>query len=192
VWNFEQRRATVNEPLGQMCFSVGFTPDGSELWIGTGRVLVSDAFWEGGAIERRSMSTGRVLPPLSGHRDIVVSIDFSPDGRTAATSSLDRTIAFWDISTGKKSRSSTSHSLWVFSVGFSSNGQTLASGSADSTVKLWHVPTGEELFSIPMPHTPVAVAFSPDGNSLVAGLADERIFAWHAAADRQSWPAQVR
>jgi WD40 repeat protein len=37
-------------------------------------------------------------PPLTGHTDTVIGLAFSPDRRTlAATSSYDKTIHFWQI-----------------------------------------------------------------------------------------------
>jgi WD40 repeat protein len=36
------------------------------------------------------------------HTNTVVGIAFSPDGKTLVTSSRDKTIAFWDVATGKR------------------------------------------------------------------------------------------
>jgi WD40 repeat protein len=42
-------------------------------------------------------ATGAELAALRGHRDVVMSIEFSPDGRRLATSSSDGTILVWDV-----------------------------------------------------------------------------------------------
>jgi WD40 repeat protein len=43
----------------------------------------------------------RVVGPLSGHKDDVEEIDFSPDGKYMFTSSEDKTIKIWDLSAKK-------------------------------------------------------------------------------------------
>ena len=42
-----------------------------------------------------------VLGPLEGHTNRVWSVAFTPDGRTLASGSEDRTICIWDAKTGK-------------------------------------------------------------------------------------------
>ena len=73
---------------------------------------------------------------LEGHSDPVLSLVFSPDGRTLASGSSDSTIRLWDAKTGELLRTLAGHSRSVFSVAFSPNGQTLASGSYQ-TIRLW-------------------------------------------------------
>ncbi|WP_414518592.1 ribosome assembly protein 4, partial [Nostoc sp. PCC 9305] len=72
---------------------------------------------------------------LEGHSSRVNSIGFSPDGKTLASGSDDKTIKLWDVSTGKAIKTLTGHSSSVLSVAFSPDGKTLASGSDDKTIK---------------------------------------------------------
>ncbi|MEH2151563.1 nSTAND1 domain-containing NTPase, partial [Nostoc sp.] len=82
---------------------------------------------------------------LEGHSREVNSVGFSPDGKTLASGSEDKTIKLWDVSTGKAIKTLTGHSSRVYSVGFSPDGKTLASGSEDKTIKLWDVSTGKAI-----------------------------------------------
>lgn len=41
--------------------------------------------------------TGQLTAKLSGHRDVVRSIGFSPDGTTLASGSSDKSILLWDV-----------------------------------------------------------------------------------------------
>ncbi|MBC1242316.1 PD40 domain-containing protein, partial [Nostoc sp. 2RC] len=73
----------------------------------------------------------------TGHSSRVNSVVFSPDGKTLASASDDKTIKLWDVSTSKAIKTLTGHSSRVNSVVFSPDGKTLASASDDNTIKLW-------------------------------------------------------
>src|SRR5262249_39608575 len=47
---------------------------------------------------------------LKGHRGMVESAVFSPDGRLALSGSQDRTVCIWDVETGKLVRTLVGHS----------------------------------------------------------------------------------
>jgi eukaryotic-like serine/threonine-protein kinase len=193
VWDCSKRRVVIDAVNGRQCFSVCFTPNGEQLWVGASRILVANRYWtDSGMIDRWSMLTGQKIAPLRGHRDIVMSIASSPVGHTMATGSLDRTIRIWNADTGRCMHTLTGHAHWVFGVAFSADGQTLASACGDATLKLWHLATGEELLTFNRSFGVVSVAFSPGGESLVGGHADESLGIWHASGNCQSWPQELQ
>jgi hypothetical protein len=82
---------------------------------------------------------------LQGHTGSVVSVAWSPDGKTLASGSGDKTIKLWEAATGKLLTTLEGHTGTVVSVAWSPDGKTLASGSVDQKVKLWEAPSISEI-----------------------------------------------
>ncbi|WP_427162719.1 trypsin-like peptidase domain-containing protein [Aliinostoc sp. HNIBRCY26] len=112
----------------------------------------------------------------------VISVAFSPDGRTLASGSWDKTIKIWNIATGQEIRTLNGHSQGVYSVAFSPDGRTLASGSWDKTIKIWNIATGQLIRTL-NGHSDLveSVAISPDGRTLASGSQDKTIKIWNIA-----------
>jgi Tol biopolymer transport system component len=116
---------------------------------------------------------------LTGHKDAILDIAWSPDNKILATSGYDRLIKLWDALTGKEIRSLRDHSDAVYGLAFSPDGKYLASGAADRAVKVWEVATGIRLFSLGEATDWVyAVAWSPDGRHIAAAGVDRSIRVW--------------
>ncbi|MBL1179279.1 WD40 repeat domain-containing protein, partial [Pantanalinema sp. GBBB05] len=87
------------------------------------------------------VGSGRLIRTLTGHSSYVNSVEFSPDSKTLASSSGDKTVKLWEVDSGKLIRTLTGHSSAIYSVGFSPDGKTLASSSEDKTTMLWRLDT---------------------------------------------------
>ena len=69
---------------------------------------------------------------------------FSPDGKTLASVSWDKTVILWDVASRKAiGEPLKGHTAKVWSVAFSRDGKTLASASWDQSVILWDVDANE-------------------------------------------------
>ena len=111
---------------------------------------VSWRLWEpAGSLDRIirlwDTQTGYFLERYEGHSDSVYSVAFSPDGKSLASGSLDKTLKIWDLSECRsRSRCKSvlsGHSDFVLSVAYSGDGNCLVSGSKDRSVVFWDTRT---------------------------------------------------
>ncbi|MBD1935642.1 MULTISPECIES: CHAT domain-containing protein [Cyanophyceae] len=114
----------------------------------------------------------RILKGYSGG-----NISFSPDGKTIASASDDKTVKLWSVE-GTELHTFKGHSSKVTSVSFSPDGKTIASASEDKTVKLWSI-EGAELHTFKGHSSKVtSVSFSPDGKTIASASSDGSVKLW--------------
>ena len=118
---------------------------------------------------------------LSGHRNNVNLVSWSPDGKYIVSGSKDNTIKIWDASTGTHVRTLEGHTSWVYSVAWSPDSKYIASSSWDKTIKVWNISSGT-CMQILTGHTSCvnSVSWSPDGKHIASGSDDGTIKVWNA------------
>lgn len=114
---------------------------------------------------------------LEGHNATVYSVDFSPDGKTIASASVDRTIKLW--SQNGQLLKTIDVGADVYSVSFSPDGRLLASGNQNNTIKIWSL-DGQLLRTLSGHSNSVhSVSFSPDGRLLASASKDNTVKLWN-------------
>ncbi|GGA09797.1 caspase family protein [Okeania sp. KiyG1] len=119
------------------------------------------------------------------HRGMVNAVAFSPDGKTIATASNDKTARLWDADTQKES-ATLNHGERVNAVTFSPDGKIIATASRDKTARLWNADTGEKLATLNHRQYEVnAVAFNPDGKTIATASNDKTARLWDAKTGQE-------
>jgi len=159
--------------------SLDYSPDGKQ--------IVSSAGPNAGvkctnALKVWSVETGKTLMTIEGDHQAgenrpILSVSFSPDGKTIASGGFDGILTLWDAKTGKELRKIKGPFVNILDLEFSPDGKRLACGSANSAV--WDVDSGKQLTRlIGYPKPVSSLAFSPDGKRLITGSWDRTVRIW--------------
>ncbi len=120
---------------------IAFSPDGKIIAAGNGRPKNENNKYPDKTIQLWEAKTGKEITTFPGHSEEVLTITFSPDGKTLASGCKDKTVRLWDIHTAQTIATFDGHFRGVNAVVFSPDGKTLASSnSGNGTILLWNVP----------------------------------------------------
>eukprot|EP00274_Cyanoptyche_gloeocystis_P000148 CAMPEP_0196659230 /NCGR_PEP_ID=MMETSP1086-20130531/33824_1 /TAXON_ID=77921 /ORGANISM="Cyanoptyche gloeocystis , Strain SAG4.97" /LENGTH=343 /DNA_ID=CAMNT_0041993111 /DNA_START=52 /DNA_END=1079 /DNA_ORIENTATION=+ len=170
-------------------FILGFT-FAKSLHPGTTSIVVHSFSHEESAHRRTSkimssMLTDKVsIEPTQKwevHSKRVTGIAVSPDGKTVATCSWDKTAKVWQLDDTNLFQQAVlnGHIGFVENCAFSPDGSLLATASRDSTVKVWKTSDWSLVTSLDG-HTQwtFGCAFSPDGSLVASGSYDGLVKVW--------------
>jgi WD40 repeat protein len=81
-----------------------------------------------------------LLATLEGHSDEITDVALSSDGKTLASSSKDKTVKLWSLSTNQLLLSLDTGDSPVITLAYSGDNQILLGGDTNGRVKLWRAP----------------------------------------------------
>ena len=166
---------------GEAATSLAFSPDGE---------VLASAGWKSKSVKLWNSQTGEPLRSLSPTRGGILSVGFTPDGRTLLGGGIvgpsgpdgqqpAGTITVWDVGQGRILNTPEGQTQHVWTLAIAPNGKTVASGGWGpirkfgneqrivSEVRLWDIATGRLIWTFEGKIGQVAsLAFAPDGKTL--------------------------
>jgi eukaryotic-like serine/threonine-protein kinase len=173
----------------QNVMGMEFSPDGRRLATVSGAALaVPLVANKPGELLIWDVQNGTRIRAVHGHDGPLTSVAYSPDGKTLATSSWDRTVKLWDAETGARLSTLTGHHDWVCHVAFDPAGSRLATAGADGAIHLWSIATGRSLLTF-RGHTQkvTCVTFDPQGRRLASASSDQTVKLWDSTVNREAY-----
>lgn len=176
IWDVASgKELQVIATSGEYVFAAAFSPDGRYLALGGNGQPAFVGIWDA--------DKGSLVRPLPGHRDAVLSVCFSRDGKRLLTTSYDNTARLWNVETGECLRVLRGHEWWVWSASFSPDEQRIVTASQDGSIMVWSAANGKVMVPPFLGHNgPVyTAAFSSDGKLIGSGGYDKQVLLWDPA-----------
>jgi len=141
--SFEEIDLDSGKPTARWKDDAGFPAESMAISADSSRVLAGRSSLVGNGVrdvvEVWDVASAKQLATLDGHKDRVIAVAFSRDGRYALSGSRDHTVRLWDLAGQKELACFKGHTGSVTSVAFSPDGTRAVSGSEDHTIRLWNL-----------------------------------------------------
>ncbi|KIK37919.1 hypothetical protein CY34DRAFT_91863 [Suillus luteus UH-Slu-Lm8-n1] len=130
VWNTKMGKELLK--IEQRAWRVAFTPDGLRLVSGDQQdIRISDA------------TTGDIIKQFDAHTNNFLSLVIAPNGTKFATTSYDKTMRFFDLTTFEPIGEPLEHPYSVHGLAFSEDSLLIATGCDDKLIRTWTVPLSD-------------------------------------------------
>lgn len=128
------------------------------------------------------------IKEIKGHRDIITELGWSPDGRTIASCSRDRTVAVYELESGEQLDSiGDQEATGLSALGWLPTGKSLITGSYNGTIRYWN---REALKPKVLIHGKsgdgCVLSISPDGRRLASSANDVFFRLWNLKEGKKS------
>ena len=131
-------KTSGEESISERVSAVRFSPDGKMLATGSGE------FSRSGDVHLWEVGSGKLSAVWRDkHRDSVLALDFSSNGKWIGSGSADRLAKVTEIATGRQVYALEAHTHHVLSVSFRADDKALATSGGDGVVNVWDMESGE-------------------------------------------------
>jgi WD40 repeat protein len=175
LWDVDSGKQLGNfEGVKEDVRCMALSPDGKTLAVGH--------FREGatGTVRLWDVESRREIREFPGHRLEVSAVAFSPDGKRLVSSSFDKTVRVWEVTSGKELKRFVCASRLECATFADGGRRVLCAGdSADPTLQLWDVENGKRLLrSEAVPQGFLDIAPLPGGGRALTAGRDGMIRLW--------------
>lgn len=168
LWETRTGRVQWRQQLGQAVSALAFAPTSNILAFGG--VLGLLGTWD---IERRQRLD------FTGHAGTVRALAFAQRGRYLASAGTDRSVRFWDATTGQQPLAPLVHTDALTALDWSEDGRYLAFGSKDKSFRITDLRSSSRSVLVKEHDEAVElVAFAPDLNELTSFSKDVGLRRW--------------
>ena len=143
--------------------AVAWNPRGGQLAVGLG----------GGIVHVVDSERGTLLATLTGQRDLVLDLAYSPDGTRIATANADHTAQVWTVQAAAQQTEPLAatelftlrgHAAGIARIAFSPDGTRLVTGDLEGVIRFWDAATGRATLDFPGQTDRISgLAFDPGG-----------------------------
>jgi WD40 repeat protein len=174
LWSWETGEVKQTIDAKMSVDALAFSPDGRQLAAAFVDVALFD------------VESGRRTHTLSGHRGLVVGLQYTGDGAHLYSVSHDKSVRIWDLSThacvrviGPAASSASKPTVPLAALAVRRAGDLVATGGAARLVEVWNAASGERVQSLPGHERAVtALALSPDEATLASAAMDGTVRLW--------------
>lgn len=131
----------------------------------------------------KMLSTQRLF--VFKHPAPVLSMDWSPDGKTLWTGDQDGSVVLWELESGSSQLSLPTRQSGIHSLALDSSGQMLATAAQDRWIKIWNTEQGalRAEFAAPLDDSITCFQFAPKRLVLLSGSRKHNVSLWDAQSN---------